>query len=195
MTSEQYAQALVQRYNSMRTDVPEEKLFQIFLGAKDSIQEHVLGPQVAQELRDAYELAQKELFPETRQTETQPDESLDQELKRSSQEDHPSGRLVKGSNLGPFTIFSTTPSWKPKPVNNLGATGPESARKPLTDLQGNGQTGLEETNEKVGSSRVAPSEDQLRGLLNDSLVQLITPKPSADASVPTSKAKRESDQS
>jgi hypothetical protein len=65
MTSEQYAQTLIQRYNSMRSLANDERpeTARVFLGAKDSIQEYTLGPQVAQEMRIAYSLAEKELFP------------------------------------------------------------------------------------------------------------------------------------
>jgi hypothetical protein len=113
----------------MRSLVDERKLYQIFLGAKLSIQEFTLGPKVAQEMRYAYELAQKELFP-TSQTSERPDEKL--------------------------------------------STGP----------QNDGQTGQEETNEEDESSPDALSKDQLRGLLNDFLDQLIASKPPVPANGP-----------
>ena len=69
ITPEQHAQILIQRYNSMRTAVPEKLLLQIFLGAKDSIQEYTLGPKVAEEMRRAYDLALKELFPTSQKSE------------------------------------------------------------------------------------------------------------------------------
>jgi hypothetical protein len=61
--------------------------------------------------------------PETTPTGTPPNETLDQRLKRLSQEGHPSGKFVKGSNLGPISIFST-PQYAP----------PTSERKPWYEL-------------------------------------------------------------
>jgi hypothetical protein len=53
----------------MRSLVDERKLYQTFFGAKNSIQEYTLGPNVAREMKYAYELASKELFPASQKSE------------------------------------------------------------------------------------------------------------------------------
>jgi hypothetical protein len=52
--------------------------------------------------------------PQTTSTGTPPNETLDERLMRLSKEGHPSGFFVTGSNLGPFTIFSTARFAKPE---------------------------------------------------------------------------------
>jgi len=54
---------------------------------------------------------QQESVPEI---ERLPNETFVQRLKRLSQQGHPSGKFVKGSNLGPIIIMSPTSHEKPK---------------------------------------------------------------------------------
>jgi hypothetical protein len=80
LTTEEYAQNLIQRYNAMRSLVSEEKLYQIFLGAKDSVKFY------PEDIRRAYDLAEKELFPQTPVPPSEPTPNRDQ---RPTQEQAP----------------------------------------------------------------------------------------------------------
>ena len=51
---------------------------------------------------------------EVPKAETPQQESFVERLKRLSKEGHPSGKFVKGSNLGPITLISTGPAVPPK---------------------------------------------------------------------------------
>jgi hypothetical protein len=59
MTPQEYATILVARFNSMREAEGDQRLLQIFLGAKDSVADY------PEDVRQAYDLAEKELFPYT----------------------------------------------------------------------------------------------------------------------------------
>jgi hypothetical protein len=74
LTTEEYAQHLIQRYKEMRSLVDdEETLYQYFLGAKDSIQESTLGPKVAKSMRESYGIAERVLFGHPVGTDCEPD--------------------------------------------------------------------------------------------------------------------------
>lgn len=62
-TVEEYAQVLVERFGSMRKDVGDRRLRQIFLGAK-AVVPTWLPPKVFQEVTESYAIAEKALFPE-----------------------------------------------------------------------------------------------------------------------------------
>jgi hypothetical protein len=64
MTPEEYARNLVDRYNSLRKAVGDQNLYPIFLGAKISLSDlERRAPKVYAEVMQAYDLAEKELFP------------------------------------------------------------------------------------------------------------------------------------
>lgn len=66
MTTEEFAQTLIERFNSMRPAFGDRRLHQIFLGAKDSVANY------PEDVRHAYDLAEKELFPQTPVTTSEP---------------------------------------------------------------------------------------------------------------------------
>jgi hypothetical protein len=63
-TTTEYAQTLIERYNSMRKAVGGQKLHQIFLGAKASVEQGDLDPAVKIEMLAAYKKAEQDLFPD-----------------------------------------------------------------------------------------------------------------------------------
>lgn len=72
LTTEEHARHLIQRYNDMSSLVSKEKLYQIFLGAKDSVEFY------PEDIRRAYDLAENELFPQKPVTPSQPMPNGDQ---------------------------------------------------------------------------------------------------------------------
>ena len=64
ITPEEYAQILVERFNSWRSFAGDQRLKNIFLGAKLSLSDiERWSPETAVEMREAYAIAEKELFP------------------------------------------------------------------------------------------------------------------------------------
>ena len=66
MTVREYAGNLIERFSSMRTAFGDQSLRQIFVGAKASVANY------PQETLEAYEIAEKELFPQTPVTISEP---------------------------------------------------------------------------------------------------------------------------
>jgi hypothetical protein len=58
LTAEEYSQDLIQRFNAIRKAEGDQNLLQIFLGAKDSVMGY------PDNVTRAYELAEKQLFPQ-----------------------------------------------------------------------------------------------------------------------------------
>jgi hypothetical protein len=97
-------------------------------------------------------------------------EGFYKQLKKWSQEGHPSGEDVELSNQGPITVFSTPSFAEARSKQSTSATG--------ADTDGQPQTSTASTDDSNEESRQAPlSKEQLGNLLNDFLDQLIDSKP------------------
>jgi hypothetical protein len=62
MTSDEYAQTLIEHFQSIGTAGPDLNLYQIFIGARKAVPTW-LNPAEAALVNEAYQMAKKKLFP------------------------------------------------------------------------------------------------------------------------------------